>query len=428
MSVLISEKSTLLTSDAVVKSRDALLSLRDEVLKNPLCKFPAAFVEACQQIEEGQSSFDVVLFGYNSDLLHYLDYAILLEHLYPGQINMRAIVAVNEADAFVTQYRGIPVLQKNEFLNNLSDYAGAIFVDITIVWLPYSKYVNPINAAGLTYVRVEQFRQAPLTRIFPNNIQKMKTLYYLENFDQMLALESIFEDEKSICVFHSNMQAVISANDTYYLQYNDHSKYRYIPQDVDFEFGENEVYIDTGAFNGEDAIRFANAMNHRFKAIHSFEPEPSNFIKVTQNINRYIHQLPPEASDSFFIHPFGVWNKKSLLEFSGSEQGGVILESHGPMAGISDGKTIFAVDLDNYLDEMTYLKLEIEGSEKQALDGARGLILQHKPKLAVSVYHLPDDFIVLTEAIQNFDLGYRFTLRHHGLDQGTLCYYCQVPN
>ena len=74
---------------------------------------------------------------------------------------------------------------------------------------------------------------------------------------------------------------------------------------------------------------------------------------------------------------------------------------------------------------MTYLRLEAEGSEAAALRGARGLIQASRPKLAVSVYHRPDDFLVLPKLIHEFNPDYSFKLRHQSLEYGVLTLYCQ---
>jgi hypothetical protein len=58
--------------------------------------------------------------------------------------------------------------------------------------------------------------------------------------------------------------------------------------------------------------------------------------------------------------------------------------------------TVRAVTLDAVVDELKpghvdFIKMDIEGAERHALAGARRLLAAHKPRLAICIYHAPDD-------------------------------------
>jgi hypothetical protein len=61
----------------------------------------------------------------------------------------------------------------------------------------------------------------------------------------------------------------------------------------------------------------------------------------------------------------------------------------------------------------TFIKMDIEGAEKEALRGAKGVIKRNKPKLAICAYHKPEDVYVLPQAIMAIRDDYRFALRQH---------------
>ena len=59
-----------------------------------------------------------------------------------------------------------------------------------------------------------------------------------------------------------------------------------------------------------------------------------------------------------------------------------------------------------------FIKMDIEGAESEALEGAKQTIRAFHPKLAISVYHKLDDFWTIPKYIDQLGMGYRFYLRH----------------
>ena len=69
----------------------------------------------------------------------------------------------------------------------------------------------------------------------------------------------------------------------------------------------------------------------------------------------------------------------------------------------------------NSIEKIDFLKMDIEGAEPKALEGAMQTIIKYKPKLAISIYHSLDDFINIPKWIDELNLGYKFFLGHHTL-------------
>jgi hypothetical protein len=57
--------------------------------------------------------------------------------------------------------------------------------------------------------------------------------------------------------------------------------------------------------------------------------------------------------------------------------------------------------------------MDIEGAEKEAIIGAKNIIKQNHPKLAICVYHKPEDIYQLPQLIYEIDSSYKFTLQQH---------------
>lgn len=74
-----------------------------------------------------------------------------------------------------------------------------------------------------------------------------------------------------------------------------------------------------------------------------------------------------------------------------------------------------AAALDDLLGdrEVTFIKMDIEGAEAEALRGAQKIITEQKPKLAISVYHNPEDILTIPQLILEYNPDYKFYLRHY---------------
>ena len=102
----------------------------------------------------------------------------------------------------------------------------------------------------------------------------------------------------------------------------------------------------------------------------------------------------------------GAWNKKETLHFE--KKAG--RSSHKSETGIP----INFDSVDNVINEpVSFIKMDIEGAEKKALEGAKETIKKYKPKLYVCAYHRNEDFFALPEKILSLNPDYNIFLRHH---------------
>lgn len=404
------------TPEEVVNARKLLDGVVARCSADRWAEFPK---DVRDFISSGHKPPPIVLMG--------LDGYILDEHLRlidcvlanNAGMEMRAVVSDTAAsvwDPALIRMRGWRFLTTREFFDNAVEFAGCLVVDRYCTWMPAIKYKVQLKRSGFRVLRFEQFMNMPDLK--PAGAYfRAQSDFMLEHLDKILPLASSFADAKSTKVLYNVLAGFISMNFVYFALSCDDHRERYFSSDVGFEFSEHEVLADVGALDGSESIIFAEKVRRKFKGIHAFEPDRLNFRKLCRKINAYVAQ---HGALDFYCHNFGVYDRNDYLAFTGTDYAVSVNEGRA-----EDGQGLLMARLDDVLDEMTYLRLEAEGSESAALRGARNLIRKYKPKLAVSIYHRPDDFLVLPKMIREFDQGYNFKLRHQSLEYGVLSLYCQ---
>ncbi len=163
---------------------------------------------------------------------------------------------------------------------------------------------------------------------------------------------------------------------------------------------KDEVFIDCGSLDCVTCYKFREWVGGKYNKIYSFEPDPDNLEKCYKNIENF--QLK-----NIEMLPYGVWDKKDELHFNCAKGG----------SSISDyGETVIkTISIDEILngDKATFIKMDIEGAELKALIGAKETIRKWHPKLAISIYHKPEDLIELPVYIKELNPEYKFYLRHY---------------
>ena len=141
---------------------------------------------------------------------------------------------------------------------------------------------------------------------------------------------------------------------------------------------QGDVVLDCGADYGTFT---RSALAAGAATVVSIEPMPRKEICLRRSFATEIQQ------GRVIIVPKGVWNKEDTLKLyidSVVEHRSV----DGPVVPLT---TIDKLVADLNLPRVDFIKMDIEGAEKQALDGGRHTIAKYKPRLAIATEHLPDD-------------------------------------
>jgi FkbM family methyltransferase len=171
-----------------------------------------------------------------------------------------------------------------------------------------------------------------------------------------------------------------------------------------FTYGKNEVLIDCGAFNGDTIESFLKLPNMGYEQIIAFEPNAENY-KILKS------KFTGGRGDIMLINA-GAYSKDGELYFSGSGVAGIVSEIS---TGAKDEINIAVKAIDNLpnLRKVTFIKMDIEGAELEALKGARETILRDKPRLAISIYHSNEDMLRIVEWVHALMPEYKLYCRCH---------------
>ncbi len=180
-----------------------------------------------------------------------------------------------------------------------------------------------------------------------------------------------------------------------------------------FEPLADEVYVDAGAFDGSDVQAFSRWTNGNYKKIFAFEPVSSMCDVIRQNVRE--KNIP-----NVEICNYAVWNRKETLKFSESGAGSSVTE-----AGEYE---VSGTDIDSVVkdEKVTFIKMDVEGSELKALEGAKQTILNNRPRLAICIYHKPEDIIEIPFYILSLVPEYKFYIRHYASNMWETVLYAEV--
>jgi FkbM family methyltransferase len=165
-----------------------------------------------------------------------------------------------------------------------------------------------------------------------------------------------------------------------------------------------DVVLDCGANVGAFT---RTALDSGAKLVVAIEPAPKTVECLRRNFQKEI------AAGRVVVAPLGVWNKEDVLPLNinsnGSwgdsfvrPEGGAV--TRGPQARLTAIDTLVS---ELKLPRVDFIKMDIEGAEKQAIAGARETIRRYKPRMALCTYHLPDDPVAIPQMVHELVPSYR---------------------
>ena len=222
--------------------------------------------------------------------------------------------------------------------------------------------------------------------------------YIKKDYSIWAELYEKLEDDHSRQVLVAFINAKISGfpGDLYDL--NVKGEKQYFPSFL--RLSDSEVFVDCGAFDGDTILEFDKQTAGKYNQIYAFECDPVNIGKLKNNVGKL---------NNVEIIQKGCFSRKGILSFSNRGSGISKIEENGNFQIEIDA-------IDNMISnkEVSFIKMDIEGAELEALKGAKSVITKKCPQLAISVYHKPEDLITIPQYILLLNKNYKIYLRHYG--------------
>jgi FkbM family methyltransferase len=317
--------------------------------------------------------------------------------------------AENDPAKWGTRIEGIPVLSLPDAVARYNDRAAFVIT----VW----SWNNPQTALRRQLAQLDAQRVVHAGVLFRRWPETFLPYYALDRPEHLLKAEPLIRSVASLWTEDSRREYAAQLHWRAFLDFEllqPVAEEMYFPNFLAWQPGE--VFVDCGAYDGDTVARVFELQGGNIERIIALEPDRLN----CERLRSYRNLLPREQRERLRLHDVAAGGRNGCVSFT----------STGDMnAAIGEGPDrVQCVRLDDLLQDErpTYIKMDIEGAELDALEGARQVIRQHRPVLAVCVYHRQDHLWRVPAFIREMVKDYRFFLRPHKPDGWDLVCYA-VP-
>ncbi len=229
--------------------------------------------------------------------------------------------------------------------------------------------------------------------------------YLKENKEQFEWVYNRLADDLSRKTFENTVKYKLSGKIKYLLECETDINE---PYESFLKFSENERFLDLGAYNGDTVLDFVHRVN-KYDKIIAVEPDSKTFKKLLKNTENINNTECKNLCISSFVGeaPFGMKHGRNSKAFTG------------------DALAKF-VTIDHIVGDrgVSYIKMDIEGEELNAILGAEHTIKHFSPKMLISCYHRTEDILTLPKAVFDIKKDYKLYMRHfHSLPAWDTNYY-----
>ena len=164
------------------------------------------------------------------------------------------------------------------------------------------------------------------------------------------------------------------------------------------KLGECEHYLDLGAYKGDTIEELLHYTSGKYSSIIALEPD----VKTFRKLETFAEGMPDVELHRKAVYSFGgtvnfnsAAGRQSSIGKNGVETESVTVDE------LCKGRGV------------TYIKMDVEGAEIDAILGAKETLFTQKPKLNIALYHKFTDFFKIPLLIHSINPDYKFHVRRH---------------
>lgn len=171
--------------------------------------------------------------------------------------------------------------------------------------------------------------------------------------------------------------------------------------------GRQETFVDAGVCDLGSTLGFIEWCNGNYNRVYAFEPDEENYKHCKERC---------ALMENVSLFHSGLFDRRGNIEFASGLNGSSRVVDRE--LDIYANSEIQVVDLDSVAkgEVISFIKMDIEGAEEKALLGAKRIITEQKPKLAICVYHKPEDIIGLPALVLAMRPDYKLAFRHYSVN------------
>jgi FkbM family methyltransferase len=314
--------------------------------------------------------------------------------------------ADNNPRAWGKMIDGLPVLSPRDAANKYSQDAAFVVA----VWHPSR---SPLMSSLLDQLRTLGCRAVAFPLLFWRHSSTFLPYFFwdlpenlLQQSHEIAGAFELLHDDSSRQSFAAQLQLRLCAGFDYVGTP--------LPGDQYFpglfSLTAEECFVDCGSYTGDTIQSFISQTDNCFRKVIAFEADPA----VMPGLQTFVNGIGPRA----VLHNAAVGAHNGVVRFAGNGIGGGCIIA-------ASGTEVACVRLDDALahERVSLIKMDIEGAELQALEGAHGVIWRDRPVLAICGYHKPDHLWRVLVSLKSLAPDSALFLRSHcadGLD--TVCY------
>lgn len=292
--------------------------------------------------------------------------------------------AICASDGFVRKrtFRGFEVKSISQLENEFDDFVIALAFAS-----PLPEVIENIKSLSLKHKVIMPSVPVYESEIFNKDFLKSHT-------KEIEKAYSLLADEQSKKVFENIIRFQITGDLNYCFDCETDKDEAY----KILNLNNNESFLDLGAYRGDTIDEFLRYAK-RYEKIVAVEPD----FRTYKKLENYCDSL-----ENCVTLNNAIWSENCTLHFDGNKGRG------GSAKNL--GVEISAICVDYILEKygkFTYLNIDVEGAEKEMLEGATKFFKDCTSKMCMAVYHKSEDIFALVNRINEINLEYKIYLRHH---------------